>query len=160
MGRYPRRFRQGPERRDRGFTLLELLIVIAIICVIAGMSVAFLGGFLKGSTCKHGGRILQGQFFKARQLAASKRMNHYLRIESTGQAGTGQLGTTLRIFEDTNLNRQFNPPAPPGVALMAGEGTANGSDNIVGELVSLPRGSFVGVHQANPDTESAGGITA
>jgi hypothetical protein len=119
-----------------GFTLIELLVVVGIIIIITAMSVGILSGFLKGSICKHGGRILQGQFFKARQLAASKRMYHFLRLETTQERLT-----TCRIFEDSNLNRQFNPPilALPNEALNAAS-----PDNQVGDVTPLAKGSYVG----------------
>ncbi|MBI3272337.1 MAG: prepilin-type N-terminal cleavage/methylation domain-containing protein [Planctomycetes bacterium] len=124
-----------PDRRA-GFTLMELLIVIGIIIMLTAMSFGMLSGFLRGSTVKQAGRILQGQFFKARQLAASQRMYHFMRIETSIERAS-----TIRIYADTNLNRTFNPP---NIVIATEVLNAANPDNVVGDVVPLPRGCYIG----------------
>ncbi len=56
-----------------GFTLLELLVVMAIIAILTAMSMPAISGYLKGARLKGGARQIVSALRMARQLAITKR---------------------------------------------------------------------------------------
>lgn len=104
-----------------GFTLLEMLVVVAIILVLTAMSVAALSMFGQGSAAKHAARILQSQFYRARQMAASTRVYHFLYIDA--------VANRMTIFKD-NLTAAGAVPRVYDVL----------TDTLVGDSVELPKG--------------------
>lgn len=109
------------------------IAVTAVLLSVAGILWALLGqGGGRVSTLKQGARIIQGQFFRARQCAASARIDHFLRICTTPQRSS-----TIQLFADTNHNGRLDVP---------GEGIqgkdADGADQRTFESVSLPAGAY------------------
>ena len=71
------RTRQATERcalrRSAAFTLVEMLVVIAIIGIVAGMSVMAFGPFLRGQTLSQAASTVQSSIWEARNYAATHR---------------------------------------------------------------------------------------
>merc|ERR1711976_823449 len=59
--------------KRKGFTLLELLIVIAIISFVASLSAPIFVKFTRNRRLKASGQMLQSMFTKARSVAISKK---------------------------------------------------------------------------------------
>lgn len=64
--------------RRRGFTLMELMVVIGIIVVMTALSIPAINKFLDGQTLTQGGRIVQSAFNEARRAAITQRSKNYL----------------------------------------------------------------------------------
>ncbi len=62
----------------RGFTLMELMVVIGIIVVMTALSIPAINKFLDGQTLTQGGRIVQSAFNEARRAAITQRSPNYL----------------------------------------------------------------------------------
>ena len=62
----------------RGFTLMELLVVIGIILVMTALSIPAISKFMDGQTLQQSGRIMQSAFNEARRSAITSRKPHYL----------------------------------------------------------------------------------
>jgi prepilin-type N-terminal cleavage/methylation domain-containing protein len=70
---------QGRARRTRrGFTLMELMVVIGIIVVMTALSIPAISKFMDGQTLTQGGRIVQSAFNEARRAAITQRAKNYL----------------------------------------------------------------------------------
>ncbi len=95
----------------RAFSLIELLIVVAIIAIVAGFSVPAVTSVLKGSAITQGGTTFTDQMSAARQFALSNNKLVQVRIyrfadpelpgEDVTQPTTGQF-RAIQFFERTN----------------------------------------------------------
>src|ERR1700722_12460573 len=68
----------------RAFSLMELIVVIAIIAVIAGFAVPQAGQILKGSTVTQASTILTDQIRLAREFAVTKNCKVEVRFYQYG----------------------------------------------------------------------------
>ncbi len=66
-----------------GFTLVEMLAVIAIIILISVSAIPAITPFLKGQRLSKGARIVQAQVLAARTMAINSRETRRLVIDST-----------------------------------------------------------------------------
>ncbi len=66
-----------------GFTLVEMLVVIAIIILVSIVAVPAITPFLKGQRLNKGARIVQAQALTARVMAINSRENRRLVFDST-----------------------------------------------------------------------------
>jgi prepilin-type N-terminal cleavage/methylation domain-containing protein len=66
-----------------GFTLVEMLVVIAIIILVSVVAVPAVTPFLKGQRLNKGARIVQAQAMAARVMAINSRKNRRLVFDST-----------------------------------------------------------------------------
>lgn len=103
-------------RRDGGFTLLEMMIVIAIIGIILGASVALLGLFFKGESVRQASAIVAQGVAEAKQWAAKERVYFFLVFSKEGEEGT------IEIHRDANKDGIYQgdqdvktPDADPAV---------------------------------------------
>ncbi|MCK4437054.1 GspH/FimT family pseudopilin [bacterium] len=64
---------QCPTLNFFGFTLLELLVVLAIMAMLTGMSVPAISGYIKGARLKGGAREIASALRLARTMAITKR---------------------------------------------------------------------------------------
>jgi prepilin-type N-terminal cleavage/methylation domain-containing protein len=71
--------------RSRGFTLLEMMIVIAIIGIILGVTVALFGLFFKGESVRQGAAIVAQGVAEAKQWASKEHEYFFLVFSKTGE---------------------------------------------------------------------------
>src|SRR5262249_48651123 len=80
-----------------GFTLVELLVVIGILALLAGMGVAFLPAVNQKRTAAYGAEIVVNTLAAARQRAKRDGLSTGVRIYfKDASAGAGTLRTRLR----------------------------------------------------------------
>ena len=75
-------------RHERGFTLLEALIVIGIMMTLAGIAVVQSFGSLEGYQANSAQDIVAGQLRLARQLAISQRRNVQIQFNTVSNPPT------------------------------------------------------------------------
>lgn len=107
---------------ERGFSLIELLMVISVIAIIMAFAVPATSSILKGTKLTQGTQLLVDNFALARQTAISKnrtvevRLYKYADAESPGGAA-GFRG--LQAFEVLGANRMLPiekmKPLPQGI---------------------------------------------
>jgi prepilin-type N-terminal cleavage/methylation domain-containing protein len=59
--------------KKNGFTLLEIIIVLALVTLILGLSSVFVAGFLPSAKANAAGREISGMIRHARSLARMNR---------------------------------------------------------------------------------------
>jgi len=101
-----------------GFTLIELMIVIIIIVIMAGMSVALLSSFFRGQDARQGAAIISQAAALCKQEAASRHRVAFLVFSAKGQEAW------VEIHDDTPLSGQYQPDA---------------SHPLIGERILLPK---------------------
>ncbi|MBI3031094.1 MAG: GspH/FimT family pseudopilin [Candidatus Rokubacteria bacterium] len=63
-------------RLDRGgWTLLELLVVIAVISILAAITIPVLTGYIRAATVRAGAQEMRTALMQAKQLAITRRQN-------------------------------------------------------------------------------------
>lgn len=91
--------RQGAKA---GFTLLELLIVIIIICILTALALVMSGFFMRGQGVRQGSMIVMQAIARTKQLSADQRCMHFLVFENATDGGR------MWIYRDSNANNQFD----------------------------------------------------
>jgi len=66
------------DRGRRGFTLIEMLVVIIIIVILAGVTIALLGTFFRGQGVRQGAQIVSQVIAEAKQAAAKTHRVHFV----------------------------------------------------------------------------------
>jgi prepilin-type N-terminal cleavage/methylation domain-containing protein len=74
-------------RARRGFTLIEMLVVIIIIVILAGVTIALLGAFFRGQGVRQGAQIVSQVIAEARQAAAKTHRVHFVVFSKTNTEG-------------------------------------------------------------------------
>ena len=120
-------------RASKGFTLIELLVVIAIIIIIATVSLVLIQSLTKGQSVKSAGRITQGAFAKARQLAAAQRVPHFLCFANGTDPASGMTTGRMEIHRDVNRDGIYQPA----------------TDTIVDQAIEIPKGLRFRLRGAN-----------
>jgi prepilin-type N-terminal cleavage/methylation domain-containing protein len=81
--------------KKNGFTLVEMLVVIAIIILISVSAIPAITPFLKGQRLNKGARIVQAQAMAARVMAINSRRTRWLVFDS--------INYKLSIRDETGL---------------------------------------------------------
>jgi type II secretory pathway pseudopilin PulG len=85
-----------------GWSLVELLIVMIIVVLLMTAMVALFNEMFRGQGVREGGRVFMTALSDARQLAATKRVDHILRLYNQTDGGV------IEIYEDTNGNKVYD----------------------------------------------------
>ncbi|MCD5397451.1 prepilin-type N-terminal cleavage/methylation domain-containing protein, partial [candidate division NPL-UPA2 bacterium] len=109
----------------RGFTLLELLVVLAIMALLTAMSAPAISGYLRGARLRGGARQIASALRHARQLAITKRSDHTVYFNIAEEQfwvvdRDGVLVGERRTLPDTI---DFHPPLPSYTFTARGTGT-------------------------------------
>ena len=86
--------RQNLKMNKNGFTLVEMLIVIAIIILVSVVAVPAITPVLKGQRLNKGARIVQASALAARTMAINSRQTRWLVFDTTNYK--------LSIKDETN----------------------------------------------------------
>lgn len=154
-------------RTRMGFTLIELLVVVAIIIIIATVSLVLVQTLTKGQAVKSAGRITQGAFSKARQLAAAERVTHFLVFTNGTDSATGMVTGRMEVHRDVNRDNVYQAATdlirdqpillPKGLRFRLRGANQNPQPATPAWLAFLADGSIVqdGTYFPNPDIPSS-----
>ena len=119
--------------RSSGFTLLEMLAVMAVIAIVAAFTLPNTAGLLKGQNLAQGGHTMADQINLARQMAIASgravevRFYRYADPETPGEtAGTPKSGKyrAMQVFEmlESGTGRPLAPVqrVPPSIIIDSG----------------------------------------
>lgn len=84
-------------RHNRGFSLVEMMVVVVIILVLVTGSISILSVFMRGQGIKQAGRLVNAQFMQARQRSTAEKIVYFLQLDGSRH--------TMKLYKDTNLNR-------------------------------------------------------
>lgn len=111
-------------RNNRGFTLIELIVVIVIMLIILGAVVGLFGLMFRGSSLRQGGLMVTTAINGCKMEASRSRQAHYVQFIKTG-TNEGQ----MQVWKDMN-------------PVTLGLDTVN--DLKVGHPIDLPKGVALG----------------
>ena len=95
---------------ERGHTLVEMVIVVAILVIFGTLSVPHIRAYSAEAHLLGAGHVFRGEFRKARSMAVTRGVNTALRFEA--QAGGGW---TLSTYADGNRNGVLSADIAAGV---------------------------------------------
>ncbi len=146
-------------RRARGFTLMELLVVIGIMAIVAGISLPAIKSWNKGNLTTSASRQLLDDLAFARQTAISRRSTVYVIFAPPSGNWSELLGRTPALTADFWKDASDLPiltnilNAPYGcyalfVKRQVGDqpGTTNNSQYIT-QWKTLPEGTFIATNK-------------
>jgi type IV fimbrial biogenesis protein FimT len=132
-------------RRISGFTLLELMVVVAIVAIIAGIGIPAMNNFLDNSRAEAKLIELSRMFAFARSQAASTKSPVTICPLANNACTANWLGQ-ISVFNDPNNNRQLD--ANETVLRVTEASTSSDSINF----------SIAGISFAANGTASNGGV--
>lgn len=139
----------------RGFTLMELLVVVGIIIIMTALSIPAISKFLDGQSLQQSGRIVQSAFNEARRAAITQRAKNYLVFfRQPDDARPGEYLYGVRRWREGvgyEGDAQFLLAGVQFDLLGATGGTGTGSGAIAGRI----RGLDVPVWEPLPSDTSA-----
>jgi uncharacterized protein (TIGR02596 family) len=105
---------------SRGFSLVELLLVVALIGILATLGIMEFSSVVRGSRLTSAGRLLQSEISLAKQQAVTFHQEVEVRLFQTG--GTWN-GIALVIRDATGAEKLLRRPMllPEGVVMDAGQ---------------------------------------
>lgn len=99
--------------RSKGFTLVELMVVVAIVSVITALSVSTYAGISERTAPQNAAYDLSAAFSKARARSAERNANVWLIIwPSTGKGGVTGNGAWA-LYEDFDGSFKLNTVSSP-----------------------------------------------
>lgn len=99
----------GKRIDNHGFTLMELLIVLAIMMIVAGLTVGIVSGMFKDQGVKMGGRRIKMAFGKANQLAVTQRHTHFIVFDTDNSALIIYKKTIVTDEDRYETNKIYEP---------------------------------------------------
>jgi general secretion pathway protein H len=94
--------------KKNGFTLLEIIIVLALVTLILGLSSVFVAGFLPSAKANAAGREISGMIRHARSLARMNRESRSVLIDLDNRT-YGIEGLATKSFPPEALVRIIDP---------------------------------------------------
>jgi general secretion pathway protein H len=94
--------------KKNGFTLLEIIIVLALVTLILGLSSVFVAGFLPSAKANAAGREISGMIRHARSLARMNRESRSVLIDLNNRT-YGIEGMATKSFPPEALIRVIDP---------------------------------------------------
>ncbi|MCE9584297.1 MAG: type II secretion system GspH family protein [Planctomycetes bacterium] len=99
-------------KANRGFSLVEMLVVVAIILIMVTGSISIMSVFMRGQGIKQAGRIIQGQFMNARQKATSEKTVYFLVFDTQKNV--------MRLYRDVDPDGPTAPKTYDRVLVLVG----------------------------------------
>lgn len=99
-------------KANRGFSLVEMLVVVAIILIMVTGSISIMSVFMRGQGIKQAGRIIQGQFMNARQKATSEKTVYFLVFDTQKNV--------MRLYRDVDPDGPTGPKTYDRLLVLAG----------------------------------------
>jgi prepilin-type N-terminal cleavage/methylation domain-containing protein len=112
-------------RRDRGFTLIEVLVVIMIMLIVLGAVIGVFGLMFRGAGLRQGGLMVTTAVNGAKMEASRSRQSHYVQFLRT-PSNEGQ----MQVWKDLN----------PATLILD-----QAVDQKVGHPIDLPKGTAFGL---------------
>src|ERR1051326_7784778 len=102
-------FKSQHSESDAGFTLIEILLVLALIVLVVGVTLPLAWGFLQSSDLDISTLTAVQSLRRAQQLAAEGAADSSWGVELEQQTVTVFSGSSF-ASRDSNLDEQFNLP--------------------------------------------------
>lgn len=104
-------------RQDKGFTLMEMLVVLAVVAMLLGVSIPFFASFTKGAKLKTAASDLTAILNTARSFAITYRQNYSVVFDSSSAPhsyyivdNSGQVyGKKYNLPSGTKFSRPSSP---------------------------------------------------